>query len=215
MVVRDPIGGPCGGTLLDARHVLTAAHCITTNNASNLLILGGLHDRQITDLNKEQSTPGQKIFMHPGWNRELLINDVAIIRLSEPMQYSRFVQPACLPGPDPAVNSTVVVIGWGSEVLGGRGSSVLKQTYMTVVGNCRRFWASVDDSKQICIANRVGGESACQGDSGGPILQQHNGQWYVQGIASYVRTCKTDGDLAPNVYARVSAYLDWIKSIIG
>ena len=68
---------------------------------------------------------------------------------------------------------------------------------MQVVGNCRSLILTVDDSKQICIANRVGGESVCQDDSGGPILQQQNGQWYVQGFTAvlglFVKRMETRG----------------------
>ena len=205
----------CGATLLDSRHVLTAAHCIDTKNVSAITIVGGVHNTQQQDADKQQVRRVQRMFVHPGWNRELLINDIAILRLSEPIQFTRFVQPACLPGPDPKPDSTVVVVGWGSEVLGGRTIAQLKQTHMQVVGNCRSLIPTVDDSKQICIANRVGGESVCQGDSGGPILQQQNGQWYVQGVTSFGVVCKTDGNLLPNVYVRVSAYLDWIKSTMA
>ena len=200
--------------MLDTRHVLTAAHCISTNNASNIRIVGGVHDRQVTDEDKEQFRRGQQFFIHPGWDRELVVNDIAIVRLAEPMQYTRFVQPACLGGSDPKVDSTVVVIGWGRAIMGGASNYESKQTHMKLSAIVAAFgeWRTL---KQICLANKVGGESACLGDSGGPLLQQHNGQWYVQGVTSYVKTCRTDGDLLPNVYVRVSAYLHWIKSTIG
>ena len=47
------------------------------------------------------------------------------------------------------------------------------------------------------------------------MLTQYNGQYVVLGIASYVRDCNTLGsDNLPNVFARVSAYNNWIKSIV-
>ena len=133
----------CGGTLLNSRHVLTAAHCIQKNNASALLIIGGTHNKRANELEKQQSKRVQQIFIHPGWDRKLIINDMAIVRLSEPMQYTRSVQPACLPGPDPRVNSTVVAIGWGNEALDGPVNSVLKQTHMNVVSNCSDAYSNL------------------------------------------------------------------------
>ena len=177
-------------------------------------MIGGVHDQYLAETGTRQSRSVERIFLHPGWNRQLLINDIAILRLSEPMQFTRFVQPACLSGPDPTVNSTVVVIGWGNQWMGGETHPQLKQAHMRVVGDCTRFWPQVSDAKQICVASRANGDSVCQGDSGGPMLQQFDGQWFVQGVTSFVGDCQTSGNLHPNVFVRVSAYLDWIRSII-
>ena len=55
----------------------------------------------------------------------------------------------------------------------------------------------------------------CQGDSGGPIMyySQDDRAWTLTGITSYGRGCGL-----PNyagVYTRVSAYMEWIQSIVG
>jgi len=206
--------GSCGGTLLDSRHVLTAAHCIGSKNPAQITISAGLHNKKNSETETRQVKTVESIFMHPGYDAEKLTNDLTILRLSQPVQFNQYVQPACLPGPDPQPDSDVVLIGWGAETFNGAAYHQLKQTKVKVVGNCNRFWQQVDEEKQICVGHTVTGDSACQGDSGGPMLQQHNGQWVVEGVASFVHDCKTAGDLPPNVYVRVSAYLPWIKSII-
>lgn len=93
----------------------------------------------------------------------------------------------------------------------------LKQTKVKVIGDCQKYWGrTVDEEKQVCVGDAETGDSACQGDSGGPMLYQHNGQWIVSGVASFVNGdgCTTYSNSLPNVYVRVSAYLPWINSII-
>lgn len=206
--------GNCGGTIISPYHVLTAAHCIGTTDPSKITLTAGIHDKRLSEANTRQVRTVQTISIHPGWNSTILRDDIAILRVSQPFTYNQFVQPACLPGPDPQADSDVVIIGWGAEALGGSPYALLKEARMKVVGNCNQFWGGVDLKKQICVASRTTGDSACQGDSGGPILQQHNGQWVVQGVASYVSDCKTHGVLPPNVYVRVSAYLSWIRTFL-
>ena len=198
--------------MLDNNHVLTAAHCVGTTDPSAITLVAGLHDKKLSEADTRQIRVAGRIFMHPGWNSTLLKDDMAIIRLAQPVQFTKFVQPACLPGPDPQPNDDIVLIGWGAEQMGGSPYQVLKQAKLKVIGQCNRYWYQVDESKQICVANHNSGDSACQGDSGGPILKEYNGQWVVQGVASFVSDCKTHANLPPNVYVRVSAYLDWIRN---
>ena len=139
---------------------------------------------------------------------------MVILRLNAPVQLNDYVQTACLPGPNPRPNSNVVLIGWGSEHIGGLLSDELKQTQVTVIDDCDKYWDHFDEDNQICVRHRISGDSACDGDSGSSLLQEYNNQWIVQGVASYIDDCKTDGNFLPNVYVKVSAYLAWIHSII-
>lgn len=169
----------------------------------------------MSETNTRQERDVARIFFHPDWNSETLANDLAILRLSKPVEFNRYVQPACLPGPDPHSNSKVVMIGWGAEKMDGNLFNELKQAQVKVIDDCHRFWNLFDEENQICVAQTVSGDSACQGDSGGPLLQKYNNQWIVQGVASFVEDCKTNGNFPPNIYVRVSAYLTWIKQIIN
>ncbi|KAG8235394.1 hypothetical protein J437_LFUL009253 [Ladona fulva] len=63
--------------------------------------------------------------------------------------------------------------------------------------------------EQICAGTEEGGEGFCNGDSGGPLYM--NGQ--VIGIVSWSEGCAEKG--WPDVYTRVSAYIDWINSKVS
>lgn len=204
----------CGATLLDRYHVLTAAHCIGGKNLTKITLTAGIHNKANQEAETRQVRRAERIFLHPDWNSRTLANDLAIVRLTKPIEFNRYAQPACLPGPDPPTNSDVVLIGWGAEEFGGSPNNALKQARVKIIGQCYKYWSQFDEVNQLCAGQTISGDSACQGDSGGPLLQQYNGQWVVQGVASFIDECKTSGDLPPNVYIRVSAYLSWIEKTI-
>jgi len=219
---RKPCGnnriclGVCVGTLIDSRHVLTAAHCIGTTDPRSITITAGLHNKQSNEADTRQVLTVERIFKHAGYNEKTIENDLTILRLAKPVQFNQYVQPACLPGPDPQPGADVVLVGWGATETGGGAHHELKQTKVKVVGDCNKYWGQVNEEKQVCVGDTRTGDSACKGDSGGPMLYEHNGQWVVAGVTSFgsAEECSTYAHSRPNVYARVSAYLPWINSII-
>ena len=69
-----------------------------------------------------------------------------------------------------------------------------------------------DEDGTLCAGFDDGGIDSCQGDSGGPIAGlDMEGRAYQIGVVSYGWGCAEAGK--PGVYARVSHYADWIKSI--
>ncbi len=210
--------GLCGGTVIDQYHILTAAHCIDSLNPATITITAGLHNKNNNEADTRQVRAVERIFKHQDYNPEAIQNDLTILRLAQPLQFNKYVQPACLPGPDPQPDADVVLIGWGLTKTGGSPYNELKQTKVKVIGDCSaKYWGpKVDDEKQFCVGDPSTGDSACQGDSGGPMLYQHNGQWVVAGVTSfgYPYSCQPSAPFMPNVYVRVSAYLPWINSII-
>jgi secreted trypsin-like serine protease len=206
-------GSMCGGALIDERHVLTAAHCIKTPiELSSYKVYIGAHE-----INKpmymEQELTVSKIWVHEQYSASTVANDVAVIRLTNPIKISDKVNVICLPGPEAkSVNDTVWVSGWGRTAHLGETSPILKQTQMDTLGNkCNIYGAAFTEEKQIC-AGKHGVGYTCQGDSGGPLMYEYQGQWYLNGVVSYGATDCGSVSGSPAVFARVKYYLAWIRS---
>ena len=90
----------CGATLISTNYILTAAHCIQRSIASDIILIAGVHYQEwYTD--REQRRTVKEIHVHPQYNSVTFRNDIAILRVDRPFIFNKYVQPACLPGPEP------------------------------------------------------------------------------------------------------------------
>lgn len=209
----------CAGVLIDPSYVLIAAKCIRDIISSYKGIIAGLDNlTSVTEDAILQLRIVNAIFIYPTYNDQPNQDDIAVLKLNAPIELNSYVQIACLPNARPQVNQTAIIAGWGSQVYGDNQSTVLNQAFTQVISNCSGWWSSsmVNDTKQICVANRGTGSSLCTNDIGGPLLTKNSGQWVVSGIASFIDTsnCNTTSGL-PNVYTNVAYYLSWINNIIN
>ncbi|CAF3355408.1 unnamed protein product [Rotaria sp. Silwood1] len=176
------------------------------------------------------STEGQrlrlsKIFIHPNYNPKTDENDIAILHLSKPINFSDFnVAKICIPSMSeseqlryPIVNKPLVAIGWGRNCSGGSSPNTLRQVTVKTIEDTEKMCKNLIENikLQFCAAVNGGGKGTCQGDSGGPLMHYSEKEqlWLLAGITSYGRGCAL-----PNyatVYTRVSVYIKWIQSIVG
>lgn len=193
----------CGGTILDATTVMSAAHCFSNGQSmSGYYVMAGAVNRN--------DNSGQTIEIANGvWNAQMPYqgnnNDFIILKLSQPLQFNDNVQPACLPSADYApelTGKTCVVSGWGTLQSGANSlPTMLQWVDVPLVTNaqCSNSYGGITTS-MICAGLPEGGKDSCQGDSGGPLVCEENGQAVLTGVVSFGIGCALPD--YPGVYAR-------------
>jgi len=202
----------CGGSLISNREILTAAHC--TGNGIRWVVLGE-HNLNVAD--GEQRVQVCSTINHPNYNSNTQQNDFAILRLCNPVTFTKTISPACLPSSSKNYdNVQAVVSGWGTQSEGGSQPSSLMEVNVNTMTNAQcstspmQYQASWITNDMIC-AGGEGGKDSCQGDSGGPLsAKESSGAYSLIGVVSWGIGCARSG--YPGVYGRVTSALSWINS---
>ncbi|XP_067142117.1 uncharacterized protein [Centruroides vittatus] len=215
----------CGAVLINDRWLMTAAHCFFHSKTSYWTARLGLLRR-----GNEYPSPYEEIrvisniLIYPGYKETGFINDIALLGMKNPVQFSDYIRPVCLPGLHEDIkqwnNRLCTVVGWGKLFeVGHLFPDTLQEVWLPVVDTeeCRKrtvFLPLYKITEQMfCAGYERGGRDACLGDSGGPLLcQRSDGRWTVVGITSNGDGCGRPG--RPGVYTKVTSFLSWVHSIL-
>lgn len=99
----------CGGAILSSSWIITAAHCFSSVNASQVTVYSGSNR-----LFAGQIRTVASIVVHPSYISNTKVNDIALIKLNTPLAMTNGVKTICIPSVN---SSTLTADEWPSADL--------------------------------------------------------------------------------------------------
>ncbi|KAM4637039.1 complement C1r subcomponent-like [Discoglossus pictus] len=214
--------GSSAGVLIGEHWVLTAAQVIcSVKEEQRYIYMGNVEKKS----NLEHHAV-EEIHVHPDYNNRTYNNDIALIRLRDPVIMNQNVSPICLPGPDNNIlydtDKMGYVSGFGLNEKGHTSGHLLYVDIpMVSRARCKEYLKRKNSKYAIFTKNMfcagfpestIHKGDSCSGDSGGPYASKdQNGTWVVTGLVSWGFVCGK----GYGFYTKVSNYLGWIQEYIG
>ncbi|XP_050433716.1 phenoloxidase-activating factor 2-like [Adelges cooleyi] len=215
----------CGGSLIKDDVVLTAAHCVKSQDPAVIVVRAGDWDLNTEkELYLHQDRRVSKVVVHTSFNSGGLHNDVALIFIDEPFFLQENIQIMCLPEQDQVYDfSLCFSSGWGREFftkIGQYQVSIMKKVQMPIIPRekCERDLRNTRLGKHfrlheslICAGGEVG-KDTCKGDGGSPLMcpSKLDPDYLVQvGIVAWGIGC---GEKIPAAYVNVAHFRNWIET---
>ncbi|XP_070497007.1 trypsin-1-like [Chironomus tepperi] len=201
----------CGAFVLTERWLGTAGHCTNKRKATGIIIVVGASNYS-KDLGVRHTV--LLIAVHPDFDAKILRNDISMIKTETFIDFTPTVKPVKMLAMPPKPDTVVFVSGFG-RTSSGTIPETLQWIKMktTTFEDCVSLMTKQNKDRifetNVCAMPTDTTEGgACMGDSGGPLVQDDGS---LIGIVSWGVPC---GQGMPDIFTRVSAYKDWIDSII-
>lgn len=214
------------GVLIHPQVVMTGAHVAYKYAPGTLIARAGEWDTQTNkERLKAQERLVQDIVVREDFHPKSLRNDIALLRLQQPVELMDHINVICLPRQNEDFDhyKNCVANGWGKEYFGRKGSYavILKKIEMNIVDFQRcsyllkqtrlGHWFKLHDSF-VCAGGEEG-KDTCTGDGGAPLAcPVGNDRYKLTGLVAWGIGCGVKD--VPAVYARVSMFRNWIDQIM-
>ncbi|XP_017046439.1 spaetzle-processing enzyme-like isoform X2 [Drosophila ficusphila] len=214
----------CGGSLINNRYVVTAAHCVyneqhhLTSSYLKSVRLGEYNTATDKDCtyNLAKCNPPhleidvEEIICHEDYQKTIKYeNDIALLRLQTSVRYSVAIRPICILGnhlPSEFFNIAThfEIAGWGATERKESSRVLQKATTMRrPAPDCGEWNFSYETQ---LFAGGQNESDTGKGDSGGPLMANMHHFTYLAGITSYGYTgCEYRG-----VYTKTQPFYHWI-----
>merc|ERR1712004_906758 len=135
-----------------------------------------------------------QIIVHWNYDSGSYDSDIALLKLSSPLQWSPRVKPICIPESKATVGTYCSVSGWGKQESGKTSNDLMEVSVPILASaNCgllSSLYNAITDNMLCAGYPNAGGRDSCQGDSGGPLsCPNTSGVSELQGVVSWGLGC--------------------------
>uniref|UniRef100_A0A3B5LQ92 Peptidase S1 domain-containing protein n=1 Tax=Xiphophorus couchianus TaxID=32473 RepID=A0A3B5LQ92_9TELE len=210
----------CSGSILNQKWIMTAG--LFSNNRPQLYTSMWIGTYEL-DKPSERYMEVNLVVRNPEFRvtGNGFINDIALIKLKEPLEFSKNVAPVNLPKDDDIFDSSSEcwIAGWWEKInVWGEKSNTLQEMEVRIVGQtrCEATFPDLSDN-MLCAGSPAGGKYCCNhppGDHGGPLMCRTASGFVQVGIMSFHSPddCHTPDRFG--IYTQVFSYMDFIMTYI-
>ncbi|XP_011504639.1 PREDICTED: chymotrypsin-1-like [Ceratosolen solmsi marchali] len=211
------VGNPntfCGGAIISNMHIVTTAQCLygEPNNYRLVRVYTGI---STSDPNAGTSHEIQRVFINrrfinKGNRDEMYLNDIAVVKLKQAIQFNEFQSAIELLDRDVAENESGFVLGWGSTSYPENSyPSQMQKAQMNILParSYSSFFYFILHDTQFAALDKQG-VGPCTGDGGDPFIIDGK----LAGLASIIYPCAQG---LPDIYTKMYYYIDYINNMMS
>jgi len=227
----DNTANLCGGVIYDARHVVTAAHCLSQEVSPSRIIVRGMDNGNIFDKFTSRDYAAVSHIIHPMYDDITLHNDFALLRMEKAFDvgYEQVLYSTTLTQwRENSATDALYTVGHGVTET-GKTSKELMIAKLARVPAEACAWNPLDLGQDFCAGSFSSCsdgfcQDSCQGDSGGPLFQLKedtvgksyheqipDGGVIVFGLTSRGAACGTNQ--TPGIYASLHIANEWLRAL--
>lgn len=226
----------CGGSIITANLVVTAAHCLwdgtlhRKKNPNLFMVSVGktqrdYHIKETMFAPQSSSILEYQIADYFEGNDHSYIADIAVLVLKDPVKFKKIISPICLERRSHEnweIKSDLLgtIAGWGSDETGQPSASlkyidlpsISKSDCQALVGVDYKSSVTAD---KFCVSSDEQKNTLCTGDSGGGFAVKRNNKYYLEGAVSTglkfpEQTC---GDFFYTTFTNIQYHMDLIDNL--